>query len=291
MAIYDLFPERSLVRFLRSRGFELYLVDWGRPTRRHDDLGLSSYFAEYLPRLLDRVRAHSGQKKISMHGWSLGGLFALCYAALGIDADIANLVLVGTPFDYYKNGELGRVYERLAPVTQRLRSMTGFGVHQTSPHAFHTPGWFNSLGYKLLTPKATAQNYWQLLKNMHDEELVSAHATNGAVLDDMVAYTGRVNQDVFYYLLMGNVMARDSLPMKDSRGSFTNVHASVLNITGKSDVIVTPRCSQAMRDRLGTNDITFLTIDGGHISVVSGSASQKQSWNEMADWLLARDDG
>ena len=31
MLIYDLFPQRSLVRYLRARGFELYMVDWGRP--------------------------------------------------------------------------------------------------------------------------------------------------------------------------------------------------------------------------------------------------------------------
>ena len=29
MLIYDLFPQRSLVRFLRAKGFEVYLIDWG----------------------------------------------------------------------------------------------------------------------------------------------------------------------------------------------------------------------------------------------------------------------
>ena len=34
MLIYDLFPQRSLVRFLRAKGFEVYLIDWGVPTRQ-----------------------------------------------------------------------------------------------------------------------------------------------------------------------------------------------------------------------------------------------------------------
>ena len=54
MLIYDLFPQRSLVRYLRARGFELYMVDWGRPGRHHNHLSLSSYFADYLPKLLCR---------------------------------------------------------------------------------------------------------------------------------------------------------------------------------------------------------------------------------------------
>jgi len=81
MLIYDLFPQRSLVRYLRARGFELYMVDWGRPGRHHNHLSLSSYFADYLPKLLVQVRQHSGQQKLSLHGWSFGGLFSLCYTA------------------------------------------------------------------------------------------------------------------------------------------------------------------------------------------------------------------
>ncbi|HBP91287.1 MAG TPA: alpha/beta hydrolase, partial [Alcanivorax sp.] len=80
MLIYDLFPRRSLVRYLRARGFELYLVDWGRPGRAENHHSLATYFAEKLPALLERVREHSGERRLSLHGWSFGGLFSLCYA-------------------------------------------------------------------------------------------------------------------------------------------------------------------------------------------------------------------
>lgn len=106
MRVYDLFPERSPARYLRARGFELYLVDWGTPTRAQDELDLSSYFAGLLPKALEQVRAHSGKRRLSLHGWSFGGLFGLCHAAIAGD-DIANLVLIGTPVDYHDNGELG----------------------------------------------------------------------------------------------------------------------------------------------------------------------------------------
>ncbi|HBP69888.1 MAG TPA: alpha/beta hydrolase, partial [Alcanivorax sp.] len=91
MLIYDLFPRRSLVRYLRARGFELYLVDWGRPGRAENHHSLATYFAEKLPALLERVREHSGERRLSLHGWSFGGLFSLCYAGLGQDPDLANL--------------------------------------------------------------------------------------------------------------------------------------------------------------------------------------------------------
>lgn len=290
MAIYDLFPKRSLVRYLRARGFPLYLVDWGRPRRRHDELGLASYFAEFLPQMLAAVRRHSGAERLSLHGWSLGGLFSLCYAALGDDPNIANLVLVASPFDYFQNGRAGQIYRRLSPPMRWLRGATGLRVHQANPAAFRTAGWANSLGFKLLTPFATAQNYWQLFKNMHDDELVRAHATNGAFLDDMVAYPGRVNQDVVHYLLVDNVLARGTLPMNGARGSVANVKANILNIAGSADIIVTQACSEALRGQTASRDTTFTSIDAGHISIVSSTTSQRQTWGPIVDWLLARDE-
>src|SRR5690554_7842668 len=73
MLIYDLFPQRSLVRFLRAKGFEVYLIDWGVPTRAHNHYNLHTYVAELLPASLARVREHSGEQELSLHGWSLGG--------------------------------------------------------------------------------------------------------------------------------------------------------------------------------------------------------------------------
>jgi len=109
MYIYDLFEQRSLVKYLRARGFELYLIDWGRPDARHNHYTLSTYFADWMPRLLAQVRQHSGSQKLSLHGWSFGGLFSYAYTALG-DPDIANLVLLGAPCDYHANGALGKQY-------------------------------------------------------------------------------------------------------------------------------------------------------------------------------------
>ena len=33
--VFDLLPQRSLVRYMAARGFHTYLVDWGKPERRH----------------------------------------------------------------------------------------------------------------------------------------------------------------------------------------------------------------------------------------------------------------
>ncbi|MED5389429.1 MAG: alpha/beta fold hydrolase [Pseudomonadota bacterium] len=157
MLIYDLFPQRSLVRYLRARGFELYMVDWGRPGKHHNHLSLSSYFADYLPKLLVQVRQHSGKQALSLHGWSFGGLFSLCYTALGKDPDIKNLVLVGAPTDYHRNGALGAQYRRFSRRAKWIRRSTGLRIHDVPAGLLRSPGWVNSLAFKLTNPVGSLQ--------------------------------------------------------------------------------------------------------------------------------------
>lgn len=287
MFIYDLFPDRSLVKYLRARGFALYLVDWGRPGWRHNHLNLASYFDERLSRMLQEVRRHSGCQRLSLHGWSMGGLFSLCYAALG-DPDIANLVLVGTPCDYHANGRLGLIYQSLSRSLDWLNRRTGWQLHDTRKRWWRSPGWANALMFKLTNPVATMQGYWELAKNLHRDDFISAHATNGAFLNGMEAYPGGVIQDTLQYLLADNVIREGRLPMVDSRGSLADVRSDLLLICGRNDPIVTHQCSVAMLPLVGSREKTVLDVPGGHMGILSGSAAPRAIWPRVADWLAER---
>lgn len=287
MLIYDLFPHRSLVKYLRARGFEVYLIDWGRPGWRHNHLHLASYFADWMPKLLTEVRQHSGQQKLSLHGWSLGGLFSLCYTALG-DPDIVNLTLVGAPCDYHANGNLGQQYQRLSRSMRWLEERFGWYVHDTPKRWWRSPGWANSLGFKILNPVNSLQGYLDLFRNLHRTDYVRDHATNGAFLDDMVAYPGGVIQDIIQYLITDNCLAQGLLPIARPAAGLDQVQANLLLVCGNNDPIVTPKCSLAMLQQVSSQDHQVLKVPGGHMGILSGSKAPEQIWPQVADWLAER---
>ncbi|MDF1822662.1 MAG: alpha/beta fold hydrolase [Alcanivoracaceae bacterium] len=290
MYIYDLFEQRSLVKYLRARGFELYLIDWGRPDARHNHYTLSTYFADWMPRLLAQVRQHSGSQKLSLHGWSFGGLFSYAYTALG-DPDIANLVLLGAPCDYHANGALGKQYQRLARQMRWMEKRFGFKVHNTRKRYWRSPGWMNSLAFKLTNPVASVQGYVDLVRNLHDAEYVRSHTTNGAFLDDMVAYPGAVVQDIIQHLWTDNVLGNGELPLQDSRKRNVPLqlnNASVLMICGEDDPIVTKDCSTALLKQVHSDDVTVRDVPGGHMGILGGSRAPRESWQAISDWLAER---
>lgn len=288
MLIYDLFPQRSLVRYLRARGFELYLIDWGRPDSRHDQFRIGTYIAGLMPRMLEQVRAHSGSRRLSLHGWSFGGLFAYAHAALSRDPDIVNLALIGAPCDYHANGTLGVQYQRLARQLRWLRERTGFRPHATPPRWWRSPGWANSLAFKLTNPVASLQGYFELLKNLGDREFVRDHATNGAFLDDMVAYPGGVIQDIVQYLWADNVLAKGRLPIRRCGAELRHLDANLLVVAGREDVIVTTACTHPILEHARSPDKTLLEVPGGHMGILGGSKAPQHIWPQVADWLAAR---
>ena len=287
MLIYDLFPHRSLVKYLRARGFELYLIDWGQPGWRQNHFNLASYFAERMPRLLAEVRRHSGQQKLSLHGWSLGGVFSLCYSALG-DPDIVNLSLVGAPCDYHANGLMGKNYQLISHSLRWAEQRMGWRVHATPKRWWRSPGWANALAFKLTNPVGSLQSYLELLRNLHSHEYITANATTAAFLEDMVAYPGAVIQDIIQYLWTDNCMAQGKLPGANLNGHLNQVTANLLMVCGKDDPIVTRDCSLATLRHVRSAERTVLDVAGGHMAILAGSSAPAEIWPQVADWLAAR---
>lgn len=284
MSIYDLFPERSLVRYLLARGFSVYLIDWGRPGASQDHWRLSTYITRFMPQLLAQVRAHAGTRALSLHGWSLGGMFSYAYTAWSGDPDIRNLALIGAPCDYHDNGAVGRQYRQLSRLVKRLQ----LRPDATAPRWWRSPGWLNSALYKLMSPVASIRPHIELLSALDDREQVAAHATNAAFLDDMVAYPGAVIQDIIQHLWTDNVLADGRLPVNGASQRLQDITASLLLVTGKTDPVVTTACSRRLLALVASEDQQLLEVPGGHMAILAGSKAPAQIWPAVADWLSAR---
>jgi len=290
MLIYDLFPQRSLVRFLRAKGFEVYLIDWGTPKREHTHYNMHTYVAELLPAYLNRVREHSGEQELSLHGWSMGGMFTLFYSALSKDQHIRNAIVLGLPIDSHASGAIGWMYQRIADVAGVVRKRTGFQLHSMKPHWFHTPGWANTIGFKLTNPIGSVMGYWELIVRLGDREFVTNHATTSAFLDRMVAYPGGVIQDTVVRVWIDNQLAKGQIQIGEDFARLENVNANLLAIAGQEDTLATPGAAKRVMDHVRSTDKTFRVVPGGHMGILAGSKAPSESWLELAEWLAERSD-
>src|SRR5579862_5831461 len=95
--ILDLRPGNSFVEFMIGRGFDVYLLDWGKPGIEDKGMKLDDYAMEYLPRAIRKMKAISGSDVFSMLGWCIGAILTTIYAALRPDDGLRNLLLLTAP--------------------------------------------------------------------------------------------------------------------------------------------------------------------------------------------------
>lgn len=289
MDIYDLYPYRSLVKFYIEQGFDVYLIDWGKLNYSDRHLNFLSFTEEYIPTCINQIRTHSNSDQISLHGWSMAGIFVLLYAASQQPNYIKNLIVLGSPIDSYASGSIGKLYRNLNGLLKRNRGLKHQIYHDKIPKLYlHTPGILNAIGFKVLDPVGWYEGHKQLLQNLDDTKLLHEHATLGFFLNHMIDYPGGINQDMLLNVWLRNPLKHGSIQLKNTKIELKNIECSVLVGAGKSDQMVTVKAAKPLIHLTSSSDITFKLIPGGHLGLMSNQKSAEQFWPELADWLVQR---
>lgn len=286
--IFDLLPTRSLVKYFVARGFRVYLIDWGEPGREQAHYGLGDYVDDLMPEALARIREHAQVQDLSLFGWCLGGLFCLMYAGVSHDAHLRNIVTVASPIDTREGDIMGRLTAALMKPAEMVRKLTGFRVHNLAPERFTLPGWANSLAFKLTNPIGSITTYWDLVLRLWDRDFVESHTTTSAFLNNMLAYPGRLVQDMVVKFAIDNDLSRGSIELDGKAVRLDRIEASVLIFAGEADNLVTPDAARKSLDLVAAQDKRYVLAPGGHMGVLSGSKAQDAVWKVAADWLEAR---
>lgn len=288
MAIYDLYPYRSLIKYFQNAGFDVYLVDWGRLGFKDRHLNFLSFIEDFLPKAIELVRTHSGSDQISLHGWSMAGIFVTLYTAHNHPNYVKNLIVLGSPIDSYASGYIGKLYRTINNTIARNKKLQERIYSGLPKRLIHTPGILNSLGFKILDPKGWFDGHIQLLKNLNDLQFVQEHATLSSFLNNMIDYPGGINQDMLFNVWLQNPLRQGSIQLKDKKIELKNIDCSLLVGAGRSDQLVTADAAQPLSQLTSSQDVTFTLIPGGHLGLMSSQASAQEFWPKLATWLSER---
>ena len=112
MAIYDLYPYRSLVKHFQNSGFDVYLMEWGQFNYQDRFLNFMSFINDAIPHCIEQICQHSKSEQISLHGWSMSGVFVMLYCALQKPNHVKNLIVLGSPVDSHASGRTGKLFQK-----------------------------------------------------------------------------------------------------------------------------------------------------------------------------------
>lgn len=288
---YDLMPNRSLVRYMAANGYKVYMIDWGKPTKRHARLRLADYADRMMDIAINAVLEHSGARKVSLMGWCMGGLLCLMQAGLRkSDPRIANIITVASPIDIRGGGVIGGLGRALNPVARAVRSFTDFRLQNVDPERMHLPGWVTTVAFKLTDPVGSVTTYWDLLMRLWDREFVESYTTTSDYLNNMLVYPAGVVQDMLVKMAVDNRLAAGVIPLGEKTTHFSNITAPMHVFAGASDVLVAASTTRRSLELVKSKDTAYEVAPGGHMGVILGSKAQDAVWAMSAAWLAKRSD-
>src|SRR6516225_5244481 len=268
----DLQEDRSLVRNLLKLGIDLYVVDWGNPTRVDRWLTLDDYIDGYLDECVREICRRHKVGKISLLGICEGGVFTTCYAALYPEA-VKNMVLTITPIDFHGDTAENRLGHGF--INLWTRSLAPEDIDRLIEAHGTLPGEFMGSVFSLMTPMRTLMKYnLDMLEVMDDEKKFLNFLRIEKWIADRPHHPGEAAKQWLKELYQDNRLIDGTFELSGRRVDLKSITAPVLNVFAKDDHIIPPATSQALGTKVGTRDYTELALPGGHVGVFVGGKSQ-----------------
>jgi polyhydroxyalkanoate synthase len=108
--ILDLDAQKSLVRFLVSRGFTVFMTSWKNPGPEARDWGLEDYMLEGVLRAVEVAREITGAERVHAAGYCVGGTILTALMAWlnrdGAPPPIAHFTLLTALADFAAPGDI-----------------------------------------------------------------------------------------------------------------------------------------------------------------------------------------
>lgn len=275
--ILDLTPGRSFVEYLSERGFDVYVIDWGRPDLSDRHLDMTDYLARYLPNIVAAVSATAGVRAVTLLGYSMGGFLSLAFTALNPEV-VRNLVLFAAPVDFSKS------------VFGDWTDPRFFDVDRLIDAYGNMPGRFIVSAFRLLKPVSNLTLPISLMNAAPDSEKLRTLLAVEKWFNDAVDIPGEYYRQFVKATYRENRLIQGRFSVAGRSVKLSNVRCPILNVIGERDQVVPLQCSAKLPEVVGSRNVKQLIFPFGHLSMAVGTDAKRTLWPAVARWLETQDD-
>ncbi len=273
----DIQPDRSYIRNLLAAGLDVYLIDWGYPSKADKFISMDDYINGYINNCVDFMRKKNRVEKINILSICQGGTFSVIYSSL-YPNKIKNLVTHVTPVEFGTNDGLLFRWSKNMDFDKLVEGFDGI-----------IPGEFLNEGFDSLKPMMKAQKQLALTNAMESEDKLLNFLRMEKWISESPDQTGACYLQFMKDLYQQNKLIKGELEVGGKKVNLKNLTCNLLNIYATEDHLVPPTSSIPLNDYVGSNDKELYSFKGGHIGVFVGSKSQKELAPAVTEWLKKRD--
>lgn len=279
----DLEPGRSLVERLIVAGVDLWVLDWGNPTRADRFKDFTDYAEHHLGDALAALREASGASKAALLGICEGGVFAAIHAARHPDR-LLGVCLAVTPIDFHADTQDPDPRRGLLNVW--VRSLPPGLIRDLVDERGNLSGQLTGALFQQLAPARTLAKYTSDLVELADDPAgLDTFLRMEKWLADRPDHPGAAAKEWLIGLYHENRLAEGRFEIAGEPVDLSAIACPVLNIYAAEDHIIPPPCSRALGPILAGRDYEELEVPTGHVGVFVSRRAQRLVAPAITRWL------
>ncbi len=273
----DLQPSRSVVQNFLEHGVDLYMIDWGYPSRKDRYLTIDDHVNVYMDDVVDFIREKHGVPKIHLMGICMGGTFSVIYSALHPEK-IQTLVTTVTPTNFDTDQGLLHIWMKAVDAD---RMVDTFG---------NMPGDFLNFGFLVLNPaRLMIDKYVGFIENMDNKQFVENFVRMEKWIFDSPDVPGETFRQFITDCYQKNLLIQSKMEVGGQRVDLKKITMPLLNFYGKYDHLVPPAACEHLTRQVGSADVEDICLETGHIGIYVSSKCQREFTPKIAQWMKTRD--
>ena len=273
----DLQPGRSVVERFLDQGIDLYMIDWGYPTRKDRFLGFDDHINGYMDNMVEFIRKKNKVKKVNLMGICMGGSFCVIYSALHPEK-VKNLITTVTPTNFDTDKGLLHTWMKQLDVDSVVNTYGNLSAD------------IMNFGFLLLNPaRLMIDKYVGFFDHMDKKKFVENFVRMEKWIFDSPDLPGEVFREFIKECYQKNKLIQSKLEVGGRRVDLKKITMPVLNFYGKYDHLVPPEACNQLTQKVGSKDTEDICLNTGHIGIYVSSKCQEAFAPKIAAWLKQRD--
>ena len=266
-------PGRSFAGHVAAAGFDVFIADFGTPTREDRFCDLAYYVDGLVRRCVRTVSSVTGHAKINIVGYCLGGTLSLLYTALYPET-VTRLVLLTTTVDGDVEGGIAWVAHKMGLAGEK------YDDPRLVP-AVEIKSWFEMLSPGSNSLVGRVRDLWERLDD--PPERLRDVRTMASWVDDVVPAPGRLLAELYQKFGPGrNSLMAGTATVGDRLVDCKAVTMPVMSVSAEKDTISPPEGVDAIRKIVPHAEV--VRLPGGHVGIVAGRTASSL-WKRTVEFL------
>lgn len=276
--IFDLIPEHSLAYTLLDNGFNVYLVDFGKPDKSDSYLKIDDYILNFLYRAVHMTKKHSESEKVTLLGYCLGGTFSIVYASVPLDIrnDIKNVINIAGPVDLKYLLFFNLVFKSFKKEWFAVTDKCGC-----------IPKELLTLIFKLSDPVGYIRRPIHIVSRAWDRDFLVKYQALSHFFSNFQNLPGAAFKQAFE-IITKNELILGKMKLSDETINLSNFQASLLTFAGSRDTFIPAESVRAIQKYISSKDFQYVELPFGHVSIMGSEKAKSTIWKTCVDWLSSR---